>query len=735
MQYLAPGVYVEETSYRAKSIAGVGTSVAGLVGPTRSGPLRGTPEVLTSFADFVRTYGDARPLQFGDHWVLNHTAIAAKAFFDGGGRQLFVSRVVSGVNGAGVEHSGSSADRASARDTAGTLTFQSRFPGLQGNYTLEVRWRDQENLLKMERLAEPAEGEVVFLEATGLASEVRATGISSRVPSGRFPLGFRGLVRREGTHFVIVDNLCELDAADGTAMTGTDLRPDGTSSGDEGILMVAGLVNDSETSVRYTRVRAKAPASGPLEEGTAASLTLTEEADLSGFTGETHWGELTTLRGSLNADGTEFTVDAGNNEGVAADITLNLTALAAMPSHIQSLNVQRNFDIDVLSGGPDGEVVYSYGNITTDPTGEQSLAAVLAELPARRSDALTSPVACMLGDSADNDTIVTALYELFDEDALSPPPTSVEGERYLIQLEGGSDGQAPAAVDYGGEADEVNGSTGFSAMEELEDIAIVMAPASAVEAANTHLAIVSEMQKHCRKMRYRVGIVDAREGMALSEVRALRNNFDDSRLALYYPWIVVADPTGEQETITVPPAGFIAGVYAHTDVQRGVHKTPANEPVIGALRFAQDINQFQQELLNPNGINCLRSFPGRGHRVWGGRTLSSDPEWQYLSVRRYFLYLGRSIEKSTQWIVFEPNGERLWGNVTTTVEDFLYNEWVSGRLLGPSPEVAFFVRCDRSTMTQNDLDNGRLVCEIGVAALKPAEFVIFRIGQKTADAV
>jgi phage tail sheath protein FI len=258
-----------------------------------------------------------------------------------------------------------------------------------------------------------------------------------------------------------------------------------------------------------------------------------------------------------------------------------------------------------------------------------------------------------------------------------------------------------------------------------------MTPAAAADAAN-HQAIVAEVQKHCRKMRYRVGIVDSRESMSLSEVREFRSNFDDSRLALYYPWVVTADPRGITSTINVPPAGFIAGVYANTDVQRGVHKPPANEPVIGALRFAQDINRFQQELLNPNGVNCLRSFPGRGHRVWGGRTLSSDPEWKYVNVRRYFLYLERSIEKSTQWVVFEPNGERLWDNVRITVENFLYNEWVNGRLLG-SAKTAYFVRCDRSTMTQNDLDNGRLVCEIGVAALKPAEFVIFRIGQKTAD--
>jgi hypothetical protein len=235
-------------------------------------------------------------------------------------------------------------------------------------------------------------------------------------------------------------------------------------------------------------------------------------------------------------------------------------------------------------------------------------------------------------------------------------------------------------------------------------------------------------------MRYRVGIVDTREGLSQSEVRDFRSNFDDSRLALYFPWVVTTDPTGARPTITVPPSGFVAGIYANTDVTRGVHKSPANEPVIGALRFAQEVNRFQQELLNPLGINCLRSFPGRGHRVWGGRTLSSDPEWKYVNVRRYFLFLERSIDKSTQWVVFEPNGERLWANVRSAVEDFLYNEWFNGRLLGGSPKEAYFVRCDRSTMTQNDLDNGRLVCLVGVAPLTPAEFVIFRIGQKTADA-
>jgi len=732
-EYLAPGVFVEETSFRAKAIEGVGTSVAGIVGPTRTGPLRGKPEVVTSMNEFVRIYGDTEDLVLEGNTVLNHTAIAAQAFFENGGKQLFVARTANGVNSTAADGIGSTATNASRADSNNHVTFRSRFSGAMGNYTLELKWRDSENLLKFETTSAPPEDEILFLEATGLTDAVRVTGIASRAPGSAFPLDIRALVRRSGDEYIIVENLAEIDAASGT-LTPTDLRPQGEADGEEGVLLAAGLVASETTTVRFTRAYAKQPTSGSLAEGTSAVLNLSTETDLSSFTGATHWGTLTTLRGTLNAAGTEFTVDGGGlNPGVASDITLQLAALAESLSTTQAIMVQRNFDIDVRAGGPDGEAIYSFGNISTAPASDNSLANVLSAQPEKRYDRLTSPVSCALGASVTGDQIVTALFSLFDTNALSPPPMSIEGPRYLITLAGGGDGDVPNAADYGGETDEVNGSTGFAALDDIEDIAIVMTPAAAAHAVS-HQAVVSEMLKHCRKLRYRVGIVDAREGMSMSEVRDFRSNFDDSRLALYYPWIVTSDPSGQRDNITVPPAGFVAGVYANTDVTRGVHKSPANEPVIGALRFAQDINRFQQELLNPNGINCLRSFPGRGHRVWGGRTMSSDPEWIYINVRRYFLYLERSIEKSTQWVVFEPNGERLWANVRSAVEDFLYNEWFSGRLLGASTKAAYFVRCDRSTMTQNDLDFGRLVCLVGVAPLRPAEFVIFRIGQKTAEA-
>ena len=212
----------------------------------------------------------------------------------------------------------------------------------------------------------------------------------------------------------------------------------------------------------------------------------------------------------------------------------------------------------------------------------------------------------------------------------------------------------------------------------------------------------------------------------------MRGKFDSRSAALYYPWIRTRDPVTGQD-IDLPPSGFIAGVYARNDIEKGVSKAPANQVVNLAIGLETLLSDTQQDALNPEGINCLRIFVGRGVFVWGARTISSDPEWKYVGIRRYFAYLEHSIDRGTQWTVFESNGEALWSTVQRNIEDFLLNEWRTGALTGHKPEMAFFVRCDRSTMTQNDLDNGRLVCLIGVAPLRPAEFVIVRIGLWTAD--
>lgn len=722
-EYLAPGVYIEEKSFRARSIEGVGTSVAAIVGPTRTGPFRGKPEVVTSFAAFERIYGDLEDLEFaGNVKQLNYTALAARAFFDNGGKQLFVSRVVKDVNTSNASGDGSSAVRA-ARISADTkLKFQSRFPGKVGNYVLEVHWQDSENLFSLAATTTPEEGEELYLEATNLPQDVRVA--AGDLAANRFPIAIKARVKRNGANFDVLFGEVK-DKDDAVVVLNR--------------LVIAQL---PAASTKISRITLRTPASGKLAVGSAVELRLSEVTDLSVVSGVAHWGTLKVLKGVMKADvGGQLsliTLPVGQNAGLAAPIDFPISALAALPGNVSALLVRRNFDLDVLRidgiqklrDGAAGEVVYRVGGVSTSATANDSLGKKLSDKPATRDAQLTQPIACTVANDAD---VFTLLHSLFDSAALNTPHP-VNGPRYLIELQNGSDGDIPESGDYAGEIQDNGNNTGLAAFEQVEDISIVMTPAAAALDTAKHLAVVIEMQKHCKRMQYRVGIVDSEANMSISEIRDFKSNLDDSRLALYYPWVVTSDPTGQRNTLSLPPGGFIAGVYANTDVSRGVHKAPANEVVLGALHFEQEINRFQQELLNPNNINCLRSMPGRGHRVWGARTTSSDPEWKYVNVRRYFLFLERSIDKSTQWAVFEPNGEALWASIRISIEDFLYNEWVNGHLLGPTPKHAYFVRCDRSTMTQNDLDNGRLVCEVGVAALKPAEFVIFRIGQKTADA-
>lgn len=304
-------------------------------------------------------------------------------------------------------------------------------------------------------------------------------------------------------------------------------------------------------------------------------------------------------------------------------------------------------------------------------------------------------------------------------------------------LTGGNDGKLPGLPEYEGRDGPALGqSKGLKQFEELEDISIVAAPGATWgggERSDDINAVIQLLIGHAERMRYRIALIDPPPAQSIAEVHALRARFDSKHAALYYPWITVSDPISHQR-IQLPPSGFVAGIYARNDIERGTWKAPANDVVRGAIGLEALINTAQQEALNPEGINCFRFFEGRGFRLWGARTMSADPDWKYVNVRRYFSYLEHSIDKGTQWVVFEPNGEALWAQVRATISDFLINEWVKGALLGDRPEKAFFVRCDRSTMTQDDIDNGRLVCLIGMAPLKPAEFVILRIGQWTADA-
>jgi uncharacterized protein len=342
--------------------------------------------------------------------------------------------------------------------------------------------------------------------------------------------------------------------------------------------------------------------------------------------------------------------------------------------------------------------------------------------------------------------------------------TRVKATSQLISLEGASKGAAPArpeaqtvtlpgaapatagptavpatvsAEAYVGDPDQ---RTGFGGLEAVEEVTMVAVPdlMSAYERGALDLDTVISVQQglitHCETMGDRIAILDPPPGLSPQQARAWRQErtrFDSKYAAMYYPWLRVFDPSVGRNAF-VPPSGHVAGVWARNDDTRGVHKAPANEVVRGAVGLQTQLTKGEHDLLNPIGLNCVRSFPGRGIRVWGARTLSSDPAWRYLNVRRLFNYLEESILAGTQWVVFEPNDDALWARVRRTVSAFLTNEWRKGSLFGLTPDEAFYVKCDRETNPPESIDAGQVVCEVGVAPVKPAEFVVFRLAQLSA---
>jgi uncharacterized protein len=271
--------------------------------------------------------------------------------------------------------------------------------------------------------------------------------------------------------------------------------------------------------------------------------------------------------------------------------------------------------------------------------------------------------------------------------------------------------------------------TGIFALKNIDDISIVAVP------GQSNQQIQDALLTHCETLRYRFAVLDAVVGSNIALIQDQKSLYDSKYGAIYYPWVKIPDPFPDNPRIPlqvlIPPSGHMMGIYARSDIERGVYKAPANEVVRNISDLEFKLTKEEQDILNPRNINVLRNFreDNRGLRVWGARTLSSDPDWKYINVRRLFIFIEKSIERGTQWVVFEPNDESLWQRVKRVITAFLTNVWRDGALMGRTAEEAFFVKCDRTTMTQADIDNGRLIVQIGIAPVKPAEFVIFRIGQ------
>ena len=291
-------------------------------------------------------------------------------------------------------------------------------------------------------------------------------------------------------------------------------------------------------------------------------------------------------------------------------------------------------------------------------------------------------------------------------------------------------------------SDEIVGDsaerTGLSGFEVADDVTMLCVPdlmalyQAGIISMDGVKSVQLAMIAHCEQMKDRFAIIDCPPGLKPQQMKDWRMNeagYDTKYGAVYYPWIRVVDPTGKNDSILVPPSGYMAGIYARSDNERGVHKAPANEVVRGAMALEMQITKGEQDILNPIGVNCIRSFPGRGIRVWGARTLSSDASWRYINVRRLFNFVEKSIQMGTQWIVFEPNDADLWARIRRDITAFLSTVWGSGALFGATAAQAFYVKCDAENNPPATRDLGQVIIEIGMAPVKPAEFVIFRISQ------
>lgn len=617
-EYLSPGVYVEEVSFRSKSIEGVATSTTGFAGMTQYGPVQfphgpktTEPRLIGSLTEYESIYGGLTALEPDTGERLCYMGMAVKTFFDNGGSRLYVSRVFAPKAGPPISWGVASLTIPVSTTFA---WWRARWPGAYGNVVVQTSVTRTKNIAyQSTAFGGPAITQVTRAK-NGAVVEIY-DGVAP--PVGDAPLDVTKLA-------VIQDDLI-----------------------DPQVFMGSG---------------------GPVTPSATAIIQLVEL------------------------------------------------------SVIVSVTPERT---DV------------YGGLGADPAQKRYIGKILQ------------------ADNPEDENSVVWLD--WSPESISPVDPFLAARLMIAlhtantRLAGGHDGTMPLPLDDGtghslqGAAASPDNpdlkATGLEALGEITDIAIIAFPDGGTypDAINCQAAAEALIQ-NAERLRYRFAIIDAPDHLSLSQIRAFRSQFDSTYAAIYYPWIEVLDPTqrptqgAPPPRITLPPSSFMAGIYGRVDDARGVWKAPANEVVTGLTKFEVNVTKARQDVLNPEGINAFRFFEDRGFRAWGARTITSDPEWKYINVRRLFIYLEHSIDNGTQWAVFEPNGPRLWANIRQTIEDFLLVAWRDGALLGDKPEQAYFVRCDRTTMTQNDLDNGRLICLIGIAPIKPAEFVIFRIGQWTADA-
>ncbi len=823
MEYLAPGVYVEEVASGNKPIEGASTSTAGMVGVTQRGPVN-QPTLVTSFGDFNRLYGgllDHRTFTQGR----DSLPYAVQGFFNNGGQRVYVSRII------GPAATFANADIYAAPVTGSAQTSLAA-RGVAGTDTIVVN--DDTNIVANDELllADDVRSEYVTVDAAPVSNSTLAlsAGLRTAVVS---------------TNAVTAQTITP--GADLTADITADMLADGGLIIDPAVeaTLVAGQVieiTDTENAGATEYVTVTANGSATFDEGgllfdhpvattTMRVVTAADGAATDALSADSAEGDnLLALDSSagfavgdvVQINGAELAVLTGvpSTITLAAELTnshaLGVNAFKQVPmlrvrAHYQGLwgnlvraNVRPThlLETTVTNDAFDGDNVVvldaifglSSGSYVafSDTNGELQTLQVGSVNRATNEVTFTDPLTVdvqagstaaskeydLIVERLENDKVVEA--EVFENLGMHPEhnrygPKIVgsynrgtdiatsSGESDLIRLSDLSvdnlgdnidalipnrasdlSDRVPRMLSNGiDDLDNITDLTyigsvtpgarsGIHSLENEESISMVAVP------GRTDVSLQKALITHCERMRYRFAVIETPRDSNLSDAITHRQNYDTTRAAIYHPWLVIPDQFGERgDLLRVAPSGYVMGIYARTDTTRGVWKAPANEVVRGILQFESAITKGEQDILNPINVNAFRDFrtANRGLRLWGGRTLSSDASWKYVSVRRLFLFLEQSIERGLQFAVFEPNNETLWATVKQSISNFLISVWRDGGLEGVVEEEAFFVNVGYNvTMTQTDIDNGRLIVEVGVAAVKPAEFVIIRIGQKTREA-
>jgi uncharacterized protein len=685
--YQHPGVYINEVSGGSKPIEGVGTSTAAFIGFTPAGPAN-KPIRVTSWLEFARVFGDPEPgVKTGPYLKNAYLAHAVNGFFANGGGACYIVRL--GIDDyGGLPQIGL---QGTADNAPELFKFVRRSLLRADDGTLKIGKDGKPQALVHPDIAHDKK-DPTHISVTIVADD--PDGVSAALDAQK----------GAGEAYADAVKAAENDASDAKAKSAASISATTTAA------KAAKALADAKAAQDEANAAAAKPDAGDDAKKAAADAKANTDAAVK--TAGDADKEATDARKA--ADDAADKAKASAAAKKAAQVNL---AKVTAPVPTYTLTV-KDAAGDSLSGKAAEPYTQTYAGVTVAP-GPKYLPQIVNGDPDRLVDVMdlgeTLPASQRVLD-------VKSVASGTDLALAAGDPPDVDA----VPVEGPDDLKG----------DPVQ-KTGLGGLAGIDEITMVAVPdLMAMQPTEPQIRDVhSVLNTYCSSGQIkRMAILDPPPGLNKQDIAAWRDDpaTPSSNFAvLYWPWIEVMDPFS-QKPMLVPPCGHMAGVWAGTDTARGVHKAPANVAVQAAIGVASEITDGDQDALNPEGINCIRTFPGSGIRVWGARTLSNDPEWRYINVRRLFNYVSASILKGTQWAVFEPNDEFLWGQLEVAVGNFLLGVWRGGALFGSTPGDAFFVKCDSSTNPQDLIDSGQVNIQIGIAPVKPAEFVIFQISQYTA---